>query len=146
MGFGMPAAIGAQVARPNDLVIAVVGDGGFMMNIQELTTMVEQDVPVKIVLLNNQVLGMVRQWQEKFYDNRESSIDLSAQPDFMRLAEAFGLKGMQAHTAAEAEQILKDGFAYDGPVLMEFCTERGTNCYPMVPSGAPSAKMLTSDS
>jgi acetolactate synthase-1/2/3 large subunit len=146
MGFGMPAAIGAQVARPDDLVIAVVGDGGFMMNIQELTTMVEQDVPVKIVLLNNHVLGMVRQWQEKFYDNRESSIDLSAQPDFMRLAEAFGLKGMQASTAAEAEKILKDGFAYDGPVLMEFCTERGTNCYPMVPAGAPSAKMLTSDS
>jgi acetolactate synthase-1/2/3 large subunit len=117
-----------------------------MMNIQELTTMVEQDVPVKIVLLNNQVLGMVRQWQEKFYDNRESSIDLSAQPDFMKVAEAFGLKGMQARTAAEAEQILKDGFAYDGPVLMEFCTERDTNCYPMVPAGAPSAKMLTSDS
>ncbi len=145
MGFGLPSAIGAKLARPKDLVVAVMGDGGILMNMQELTTVAEHNIPVKIVLLNNQVLGMVRQWQEKFYDNRESAIDLSAQPDFMKLAAAFGIPAMQASTPDEAEKVLKEGFALDGPVLMEFRIARNENCYPMVPAGAPSAKMLTSD-
>ncbi len=145
MGFGLPSAIGAKIARPKDMVVSVMGDGGILMNVQELTTLAEHKIPVKIVLLNNQVLGMVRQWQEKFYDNRESSIDLSAQPDFMKLAEAFGVPAMQASTPDEAEKVLKEGFALDGPVFMEFRISRGENCYPMVPAGAPSAKMITSD-
>jgi len=142
MGFGLPSAMGAQKARPNDLVIAVCGDGGFMMNSQELATVVEQNLPVKIVLINNQVLGMVRQWQEAFYDNRESAIDLHVQPDFLKLAAAYGVPALRASTADEAEKVLKEGFAQPGPILMEFQVSRNENCYPMVPAGSPSSKML----
>jgi acetolactate synthase-1/2/3 large subunit len=145
MGFGLPAAIGAQVARPDDTVLCIAGDGGLMMTIQELVVAVEKNLPVKIAVINNQVLGMVRQWQEIIYDNRESAIDLHVAPDFVKLADAFGALGLRASKADEVETVIEQALAHPGPVVMDFRVSRGENCYPMVPGGSPSRKMLLGD-
>ncbi len=145
MGYGLPAAIGAQAACPNDLVVCIAGDGSIMMNIQEMVTAVEERLPVKIAIINNQHLGMVRQWQQHFYDNRVSESDIHVQPDFVQLAQAFGALGLRATHPEEVEPVLEQAFGHPGPVMMDFRVSPTENCYPMVPAGAPSAKMILSD-
>ena len=145
MGFGLPAAVGAQAARPGELVIAIVGDGGLMMTFQELITAVEENYPVKVALVNNGYLGMVRQWQQILYDDRKSAVDLSVAPDFVKLAEAFGALGLRANRVNEVESVIEKAFTHSGPVLMDFRVSKTENCYPMVPAGSPSRKMLFAD-
>ena len=145
MGYGLPAAIGAQMGRPNDLVICITGDGSILMNIQEMVTAVEERLPIKVAIINNQYLGMVRQWQQHFYENRVSASGLHTAPDFVRLAEAFGALGLRASEPEEVEPVLEKALAHPGPVVMDFRVAETENCYPMVPSGAPSSKMVLHD-
>lgn len=137
MGYGFPAAIGAQIAFPDKLVIDIAGDGSIQMNIQEMATAVQYNIPVKIVILNNSYLGMVRQWQELFYDKRYSHTEMIHQPDFVKVAEAYGMTGLRATKPEEVETILKKGLETPGPVLMDFRVSREECVYPMVrPGGA----------
>jgi acetolactate synthase-1/2/3 large subunit len=145
MGYGLPAAIGAQAACPQDLVVCFAGDGSFLMNIQEMVTAVEERLPVKVVLINNRYLGMVRQWQQHFYENRESAVDLRSATDFVKLAEGFGALGLRADKVEDVESVLEKGLSHPGPVVMDFRVSETENCYPMVPSGAPNSKMILHD-
>ena len=145
MGFGLPSAVGAQVARPDALVICVAGDGSLQMTIQELAVAVEERLPVKVAIINNAYLGMVRQWQQLIYDERLEAVDLQVSPDWVKLADAYGALGLRASRADEVEPVLERAFAHPGPVLIDFRVSRTENCYPMVPSGSPSRKMLLSD-
>jgi acetolactate synthase I/II/III large subunit len=142
MGFGLPAAIGAQVAFPGKLVVDVAGDGSIQMNIQEMATAVQHGLPVKVVILNNRCLGMVRQWQQLFYDKRYSQTLMEHAPDFVKLAEAFGASGLRATRPDEVEAVLAKGLATAGPVVMEFLVESEECFYPMVPAGKPITDML----
>jgi acetolactate synthase-1/2/3 large subunit len=142
MGFGLPAAIGAQVACPNELVVDIAGDGSIQMNIQELATAVQFNLPVKVLILNNQYLGMVRQWQELFYKKKYVWTHMECAPDFVKLAEAFGAKGFSASHPDEVEDVLKKAIAIKGPVVMDFHVEQEECVYPMVPAGAPITEML----
>lgn len=142
MGYGLPAAMGAQVAFPDRQVIAVCGDGGFQMNLQEIATLVQNRLPVKICILNNNYLGMVRQWQELFFDRRYSNTVLDLPIDFVKLAEAFGAKGFQATKPEEVEVIIKKAFKTPGPVIMEFKVAREEKVLPMVPAGASLNEMV----
>jgi acetolactate synthase-1/2/3 large subunit len=142
MGFGLPAAIGAQAASPDKLVVDVAGDGSIQMNIQEMATAVEHDLPVKVVILNNACLGMVRQWQQLFYDKRYSATRMNCAPDFVLLAQAYGATGLRAERPAEVEAVLKEGLETPGPVIMDFRVEKEECVYPMVPAGAPITEML----
>lgn len=142
MGFGFPAAIGAQVARHDKLVVDVAGDGSIQMNIQELATAVQYCLPVKVVILNNQYLGMVRQWQELFYDKCYSCTCMEHAPDFVKLAEAYGAVGLRATRPEEVVPVLEKGLSMDKTVLMEFRVEPEEKVYPMVPAGAPITEML----
>ncbi|MBN8250609.1 acetolactate synthase large subunit [Priestia flexa] len=142
MGFGLPSAIGAQLANKDKTVVAVVGDGGFQMTLQELGVIHELNLPVKVVILNNHSLGMVRQWQEIFYEERYSHSLIPNQPDFMKLAEAYGIKGLQATTEEEAHAVLKEAMETDGPVLMNFFVAPKENVYPMVAPGKGLHEMV----
>jgi len=142
MGFGLPAAMGAQAAFPQRQVLAVCGDGGFQMNMQELATLVQNRLNVKIVILNNNFLGMVRQWQELFFDKRYSSTCMELPIDFIKLAEAFGAVGLQASKVDEVDGVIKKAFEIDGPVLMEFKVAREEKVLPMVPAGASLTEMV----
>ncbi|MBR9985847.1 MAG: biosynthetic-type acetolactate synthase large subunit [Desulfosarcina sp.] len=142
MGFGLPAAIGAQVAFPDALVVDVAGDGSIQMNIQEMATAVQYKLPVKVVILNNCYLGMVRQWQELFYDKRYACTCMDHAPDFVKLAEAFGAVGLRATRPDEVETVLRQGLETPGPVIMDFRVAREECVYPMVPAGAPITEML----
>jgi acetolactate synthase-1/2/3 large subunit len=142
MGFGLPAAIGAQIACPDKLVIDIAGDGSIQMNIQEMATAVQCCLPVKVAILNNGYLGMVRQWQELFYDKRYVCTDMDCAPDFVKLAEAFGAVGLRASKPEEVEAVLKEGLAVPQPVIMDFRVDREESVYPMVPAGAPITEML----
>ncbi len=142
MGYGLPAALGVQVARPGKLVIDIAGDGSIQMNSQELATAVQYDLPVKVAILNNGFLGMVRQWQELFYDRRYASVDMSAQPDFVKLAEAYGAVGLRATTAEEVVPVLKEAIATPKPVIIDFRVSREESVYPMVPAGAALTEMI----
>ncbi|MBP2674621.1 MAG: ilvB [Deltaproteobacteria bacterium] len=142
MGYGLPAAIGAQVAMPDRLVIDIAGDASIQMNIQELATAVQFRVPVKVVILNNRALGMVRQWQELFFQGKFSETIQPKIPDFVLLAEAYGAKGFRATKTGEVASVLKKGFAAEGPVLIDVETDPEEMVYPMVPAGAPLTKML----
>jgi len=142
MGYGLPAAMGAQAAFPNRQVIAVCGDGGFQMNLQEMATLVQNRLPVKIVILNNNFLGMVRQWQELFFDKRYSQTCMELPIDFIKLAEAFGAKGFQATKPDEVEGTIKKAFETPGPVIMEFKIAREEKVLPMVPAGASLNEMV----
>ncbi|CCK79828.1 biosynthetic-type acetolactate synthase large subunit [Desulfobacula toluolica] len=142
MGFGLPAAIGAKAARPDKLVVDIAGDGSIQMNIQELMTAIESKIDVKIVILNNQYLGMVRQWQELFYDKVYSSTNMENAPDFVKLAEAYGAKGLRCTRPDEVESTLKKGLNTEGTVIMEFAVDREESVYPMVPAGASITEML----
>jgi acetolactate synthase I/II/III large subunit len=142
MGYGFPAAIGAQVAFPDRLVIDIAGDGSIQMNIQELATVIQYNLPVKIAILNNGYLGMVRQWQERFYDNVYAHTDIMAAPDFVKLAQAYGATGLRARTTAEVEPTIKKALQTDGPVIMDFIVEREEGVYPMIPSGRSIKEMI----
>jgi len=142
MGFGLPAAIGAQCACPDKLVVDIAGDGSIQMNIQELATAVQHELPVKVVILNNRYLGMVRQWQELFYDKRYMGTPMEHAPDFLKLAEAYGAVGLRATKPEEVESVLREGLSECRTVIMEFMVEREENVYPMVPAGAPITEML----
>jgi acetolactate synthase-1/2/3 large subunit len=142
MGFGLPAAIGAQAACPGKLVVDVAGDGSIQMNIQELATAAEYQLPVKVVILNNRYLGMVRQWQELFYDRRYVATDISHAPDFARVAEAYGVLGLKATKADEVDAVLKKGLESPGPAMMDFWVSREEGVYPMVPAGKAITEML----
>lgn len=145
MGFGMPAAIGAQFAKPNKTVVAFVGDGGFQMTQFELATACINRLPIKIIVLNNQYLGMVRQWQELFYDNRESGVDLEGNPDFAALSASYGAKSFTIHVVDEIAPIIDAALAYnDGPVLVDARVVKATNVFPMIPPGAPLSDMVIS--
>ncbi len=142
MGFGLPAAIGAQVARPDKLVVDIAGDGSIQMNIQEMATAVQYRLPIKIVILNNGYLGMVRQWQQLFYDGRYAATCMDCAPDFVKLAEAFGAVGLRAQKPEDVEPVLTEGLALPEPVIMDFAVEKEECVYPMVPAGAPITEML----
>lgn len=135
MGFGLPAAIGAQVANPDKKVLAIVGDGGFQMTFQELMMIKEYKLPVKIFIINNSYLGMVRQWQELFNDRRYSSVDLSYNPDFIKIGEAYGIKSIQLKTKKDLKKHLKKILESDEAVLVECIVEKEENVYPMIPAG-----------
>ncbi len=135
MGFGLPAAIGAQVANPDKKVLAIVGDGGFQMTFQELMLIKEYKLPVKIFIINNSYLGMVRQWQELFHEKRYSSVDLSYNPDFIKIGEAYGIKSIQLTNKKDLKKNLKKILESDEAVLVECIVEKEENVYPMIPAG-----------
>lgn len=145
MGFGFPAAIGATVGNPDRLVVSINGDGGMQMCAQEMAICAIHQIPVKIVVLNNQVLGMVKQQQELMYERRYSQIDLSGSPDFVKLAEAYGIKGLRATTKAEASKVWLEALQTTGPVLVEFVIPTNENVYPMVLAGTTLDKMILGD-
>ncbi len=142
MGFGLPAAIGAQMQNPDARVVCVSGDGSFLMNVQELATLRRYGLPVKIVLLDNQALGMVRQWQELFFDKRYSEIDLSDNPDFVAVARAFGIEALHVERAADLDGALQALLAAKGPALLHVAIDTATNVWPLVPPNRSNAEML----
>jgi len=142
MGYGFPAAMGAQVAFPDKLVIDIAGDGSFQMNSQELAVVVQYQLPVKVAILNNGYLGMVRQWQEFFYGKRYASVSLEGiSPDFVKLAEAYGAVGLRATRPEEVVPILQQAFSTKKPVIIDFVVDPEENVYPMVPAGEPLNQM-----
>jgi acetolactate synthase-1/2/3 large subunit len=142
MGFGLPAAIGAQIAYPDKLVVDIAGDGSIQMNIQEMATAVQFCLPVKVAILNNSFLGMVRQWQQLFYDRRYSCTGMDNTPDFAKLAEAFGAVGLRATKPSEVVPVLQEAIKTPKPVIMDFVVEKEENVYPMVPAGKNITEML----
>jgi len=143
MGFGFPAAVGAKIGRPDKTVFAIEGDGSFIMNVQDLATAVQYRVPVKITIINNGFLGMVRQWQQFFYDSRYASVCLSVQPDFVKLAESFGAVGLRATKPSEVREVLLKAMEInDRPVLIDFVVDREENVLPMVPAGKSYREMI----
>jgi acetolactate synthase-1/2/3 large subunit len=146
MGFGFPSAIGAQMGNPDKLVVSINGDGGIQMCSQELAVCAINNIPVKIVIINNQVLGMVRQWQELIHENRFSHIDLAGSPDFVKLAEAYGVKGLRAANKEEARKAWQEALDTPGPVLIDFVVRRDENVFPMVRTGDTISQMILGDS
>jgi len=142
MGFGLPAALGAQVAFPDRQVIDISGDGSFQMNSQELATLVQYRLPVKIVILNNNFLGMVRQWQQLFFDKRYSQTCMELPIDFVKLAEAYGATGLSTDKVDEVESVIQKALDTPGPVIMEFKVSREENVLPMVPAGKGIHEMV----
>ena len=142
MGFGLPAAIGAQLGCPKKIVFDIAGDGSIQMNIQELTTAVSNKLPVKVAILNNGYLGMVRQWQELFYNKRYSYTKLNCCPDFVKLAEAYGAIGIRVTKKEEVRKAIKEALGIDKPVFIDFHVEREENVFPMVPAGHAINKMI----
>ena len=143
MGFGFPAAIGAAFGRPDDIVVSISGDGGFQMTLFEIATAVIHKLPIKIIVLNNHYLGMVRQWQELFFDNRESGVNLEGNPDFVKLAESYGCKGFNIKRPADVGKILERALAYnEGPCLINAEVVKADNVFPMIPAGAALEDML----
>jgi len=142
MGFGLPAAMGAQLAFPDKLVIDVSGDGSFLMNMQEMVTIAANRLPVKVVILNNRALGLVRQLQRLFYACRYQAVDISAQPDFMKLSEAFGAEGYRIETADQLRPVLQQALATPNPAIIEIRTDSDELVYPFVPAGAALDEML----
>ena len=136
MGFGFPAAMGAQAAFPKAPVVNIDGDGCFQMTCQDLVTCVQYNLPVKTILINNGYLGMVRQWQELFYGRRYSGVDLSVQPDYVKLAEAYGATGLRVERPSEVRAAIEKAISTPGPVVLDVVCEREENCFPMIPAGA----------
>ncbi len=142
MGFGLPSAIGAKAAMPDQLVVCVAGDGSLVMTCQELATAVEHNIDVKIFIMNNGYLGMVRQWQELFWDGRYSAVDMGKSPDWVKLAEAFGAKGMRVSTDSDLEGAMREAIDSPGTVVLDVHVRREENCYPMIPAGAAARDMV----
>jgi acetolactate synthase-1/2/3 large subunit len=144
MGFGFPAALGASLAYPNRQVVAFVGDGGFQMTSQELATAVQYKANVKVIVMNNNYLGMVRQWQQIFYNRNYSAVAMESLPDFVKLAEAYGAVGLRASNPSELRAVLEQGLSTPGTVVMDIQVSEEENVYPMVPSGAALKDMVLS--
>jgi len=142
MGFGLPAAMGAQVACPDETVVCLAGDGSVIMNCQELATCVTEQIPIKVFIMNNGYLGMVRQWQELFWDRRYSSVKMGASPDWVKLADAFGAVGMRVTDKNEVVDAMKTALATDGPVVLDVHVTKEENCYPMIPAGQAARDMV----
>ena len=143
MGFGLPAAIGAKIGAPDRDVIAFVGDGGLQMTIQELGTIAQEHLPVKVVVLNNHFLGMVRQWQQLFFERRYSFTEM-VNPDFVKIAEGFGIPGKKVTAREELQIAMKEMIEHPGPYLLDVLVEKEDNIFPMVPSGASVSDILLS--
>jgi len=142
MGYGFPAAMGAAVGRPDRPVFDVAGDGSIQMNIQELAVVAHENIPVKIAILNNGYLGMVRQWQELFYKKRYSATTLSGNPDFVKVAEAYGVMGIRVEKTEDVRPAIDKALAHDGPVMMDFIVCPEENVFPMVPAGEAIDRMI----
>jgi acetolactate synthase I/II/III large subunit len=142
MGFGLPAAMGAQVGCPDATVVCIAGDGSVQMNIQELATCSEYGIPIKVFVMNNGYLGMVRQWQELFWDKRYSHVDMGQHPDFVKLAEAYGATGLRFEDKNTLVDDMKQALATEGPVVVDVRVTREENCYPMIPAGQPARNMV----
>jgi acetolactate synthase-1/2/3 large subunit len=142
MGFGLPAAMGAKVGRPEDQVVAVVGDGSVQMNIQELATCSQEGIAVKVFIMNNGYLGMVRQWQELFWDKRYSHVDMGQYPDFVKLAEAYGATGLRFTDKTTLVDDMKAALATEGPVVVDVRVTPEENVFPMIPSGEAARDMV----
>ena len=146
MGYGFPAAIGAQLAFPNAVVIDIAGDGSFQMNVQELATVVQYNLPVIVAILNNHSLGMVRQWQQFFHGNRYSESYMDALPDFVKLAEGYGHHGMLIERPEDVEPALREAFGRKNDLIfMDFITDQTENVYPMVPGGKGISEMILAE-
>ena len=142
MGYGLPAAIGAQVAHPKALVIDIAGESSIMMNIQEMSTAAQHRLPVKVFIINNEYMGMVRQWQELLHGGRYSESYMDSLPDFVRLAESFHAVGLRATRPDEVDDVIKEMIAIDRPVIADIRVDKKENCFPMIPSGAAHYDML----
>ena len=142
MGFGLPAAIGAKVANPGDSVVCLAGDGSLIMNVQECATAVHHEIPVKVFLMNNGYFGMVRQWQELFWDKRYSSVEMGPSPDWVKLAEAFGWTAARATDKTDLVDAMRQTLEADGPALLDVHVDKEENCYPMIPAGAAARDMV----
>ena len=143
MGFGLPAAIGAAIGCPGEQVVVVSGDGSLQMNSQEFATLVQEGLPVKVFIMNNGFLGMVRQWQELFWDKRYSAVDLNDySPDWVKLADAYGLAGFQLTNKSTLVDDMKRILDLDGPALVDVRVTREENTYPMIPAGEPARNMV----
>jgi acetolactate synthase-1/2/3 large subunit len=142
MGVGLPFALGAKVACPDLDVVAVCGDGSVQMNIQEMTTAVLEKIPVKVFIMNNGYLGMVRQWQELFWDKRYSAVDMQMTPDWVKLAEAYGARGMRATEKGTLVEQMREAIAEPGPVILDVHVTKEENCYPMIPAGQAARDMV----
>jgi acetolactate synthase-1/2/3 large subunit len=142
MGFGLPAAMGAAVGCPDQLVCCVAGDGSVQMNMQELATCAQERIPIKVFIMNNGYLGMVRQWQELFWDRRYSHVDMGAYPDYVKLAEAYGATGLRFEKKSTLVEDMKSAIATEGPVLVDVRVTREENTYPMIPAGQPARDMV----
>jgi acetolactate synthase-1/2/3 large subunit len=136
MGYGFPAALGAQAAFPDSLVVNIDGDGSFQMTMQDLCTLLEYELPVKTFIINNKYLGMVRQWQQLFYGQRYSQVNIDHQPDFVKLAEAFGITGIRIERPEEVKAGIEKAISTPGPVVVDVVVDREENCFPMIPAGA----------
>jgi acetolactate synthase-1/2/3 large subunit len=142
MGFGLPAAMGAAVGRPDKLVCCIAGDGSVQMNMQELATCAQNEIPIKVFIMNNGYLGMVRQWQELFWDGRYSHVEMGQYPDYVKLAEAYGATGMRFEDKHTLVEDMKRAIATEGPVLVDVRVTREENTYPMIPAGQPAREMV----
>lgn len=142
MGFGLPAAMGAQLAFPDQQVVAVVGDGGFQMTNQEIITAIQYNIPLKVIIMNNGYLGMVRQWQEMFYDRAYSEVDLSISPDFVKLAEAYGAQGLRAEKPEDLKRVLEEGLSFKGVTIFDIVVSKEENVFPIIPAGQDTRNMI----
>ncbi len=142
MGFGLPAAMGAKVGCPDQTVVCIAGDGSVQMNMQELATCAQEGIAIKVFIMNNGYLGMVRQWQELFWDKRYSQVDMGQWPDFVKLAEAYGATGMRFEDKARWSRTCEAALATEGPVLVDVRVTREENTYPMIPAGQPARNMV----
>tara|TARA_B100000242_G_scaffold18080_1_gene11037 strand:- start:241 stop:750 length:510 start_codon:yes stop_codon:yes gene_type:complete len=142
MGYGLPAAMGVQIAHPKDLVIDVAGEASILMNIQEMSTIKQYRLPVKIFILNNHYMGMVRQWQELLHGNRLSESYMDSLPDFVKLAESFGATGLRVSKPSEMDDLIKEMIKIKGPVICDVVVDPKENCFPMIPSGSSHDQML----
>ena len=145
MGYGFPAAIGAQIGNPDSIVFDIAGDGSIQMNIQELCTAVEQKLPVNVAILDNKYLGMVRQWQDMFFEKRYSATSLESAPDFVKLAEAYGAVGIRVIKPSDVTGAIEEAIKIKRPVFLDFEVEREENVFPMVPPGAAISTMIRGD-
>ena len=142
MGFGFPAAIGAQLAHPDALVVDIAGDGSILMNIQEMSTVIQHRLPVKIFIINNEYMGMVRQWQELLHGGRYSESYMDSLPDFVKLAESFKAKGLRATKSNEVDDVIQEMIEHKGPVIADICVDKKENCFPMIQSGSAHNEMI----
>jgi acetolactate synthase-1/2/3 large subunit len=146
MGYGLPAAMGVQIAHPDALVIDIAGEASILMNMQEMSTLIQYRLPVKVFILNNQYMGMVRQWQELMFDGRYSQSYSEALPDFVKLAEAYGAVGLRAERVGQLDDVIGEMLAVRRPVIVDVAVDPTENCYPMIPSGAAHNEMLLGSS